>query len=244
MLLAGQASAVTRFYLPSSGSPAVTPSSWSDTDDGGGNGWDKTTSVVGPFKMVTTPIGSALTDKTTTAIGDSAVNFIAAMRFVSAPLDAQTIDGTLSGVIRCMENNSGLNGHIAIAVKVIKPDGTDRGVLLACSAPNVNNAVPSEIITATADTRRCMTIAESATLTLTSTAVTAGDYLVVELGYRENVNVSSSRSATIRYGDAGASDFAHSDSLTTDLNPWVEFSDTITFQVGGSPVSKIIQLSQ
>lgn len=217
----------TRFYFPSTGSPDVTPDSWSA-------GWDKSDQGVGPFPLATEKAATALTDTVSTAsLTSPNPAMIAVGRWVSAPLAAQTISGTLTGVMRCFESSTATNATIALAVKVVQPDGSDRGVILAVTS---SDSVTQEMNTVSfTSTRLFMDAAESSTVTLSSVAVSAGDYLVVEIGYRENDAATTARVANARYGDTG-DDFAHTEGLTTDLTPWVEFSGDISFQPASQPM--------
>ena len=93
--------------------------------------------------------------------------------------------------------------------------------LLSVAASDNTAAGPPELLT-TAATRRFQDAAEATSLALTSRTFAAGDYLVIEVGFRK-ASTSTSTTVTLRFGDSAATDFAHTDALTTDLNPWVEF---------------------
>ena len=125
----------TRFYLPRDQGvtlPAIAPSSvWEDIGDAGtvnsylGGGESRR------VKMVTTRVGSAPQTRTTTeTIGGSAnANDILAMQYVSEPLAAQTISGTLIGQIRRAEAANAANMMGQIVVRVVSSTGVQRGVL-------------------------------------------------------------------------------------------------------------------
>jgi hypothetical protein len=71
-------------------------------------------------------------------------------------------------------------------------------------------------------------VATVATRIRAQTAVTAvttqpGDRIVVEIGGKATAP-STSATYTMRQGDSAATDFALTSALTTDLNPWCEFS--------------------
>ena len=219
----------TRFYLPSSGTPPATPAAFSA-------GWIKTLDAVGPFPAVITPGGTAMTTAVINADTGAPEDFVCAGRWVSSALDAQTIDGSITGVMRCAELVTDLlDATIAIAIKVIQPGGADRGILLATTASDAPlvgaGTAPPEMALTTQETRRFQDAAESDIITLGSVAAQAGDFLVIEIGMRELLN-STTVDGAFRYGDNGGADFAHTDGLLTDLNPWVEFSGDIAFQVG------------
>jgi len=61
---------------------------------------------------------------------------------------------------------------------------------------------------------------------LTTTTGQVGDRLVVEVGGHA-AGPSAGGSYTMRFGNNAASDFALTSALTTDLNPWVEISQTL-----------------
>lgn len=57
----------------------------------------------------------------------------------------------------------------------------------------------------------------------------AGDYIVVVIGTAGDPDVGSDHDSSLRVGDAAASDLPEDDTDTTDLNPWIELADTLTF---------------
>ena len=209
----------TRFYLPSSGTPPVTPSSWL--------AWDGTATVAGPFPCGTTPSNTALTSHLSDNIGGSPKKYANA-RWVSPALAAQTIDGTVKGVIKCMEGSDSHGATVCIGIKVVKPDGTDRGTLLAPAASDASTSRPPEMAVLSAvNTRRLQDAAENTDIILSSVAVTAGDFLVIEMGARAT-STNTAHDHTLHYGDPTAgSDFTHADSQTDDFRSWVEFSGSV-----------------
>lgn len=116
----------------------------------------------------------------------------------------------------------------AVAIKVIKADGTDRGVLLAVSASDDTAATPPEWSSTTLTNRRFQDSSENASITLSSLAVSDGDYLVVELGARQ-ASTSTATNWGARIGDGAASDLAEDDTTTAANNPWIEFSGNLLF---------------
>jgi len=211
-------------YLPSSGDAAVTPATWIFPNQ------------INPltFAGVLERGATALTTKLE-ATGTTSPITKAMLRYVIGPLDGQSIAGTVRMVMKALESNAGANANLAMAIKIIKPDGSDRAVLLAVTSSDAASA-PYEITTTLA-TKFVYTSAEVQPLTLTTQSATAGDYLVIEIGFRSAT--TTTRNISLRYGNAAASDFAYTVDLTTDLNPWVEFSQTITFQT--PPVTLVIQ---
>jgi len=165
--------------------------------------------------------GSALTSKTE-ATGTTIPTFRAMGRTIIGPLAAQTISGTIKGQMRCAESNGGANATLMVAAKIVQPGGSDRGVLLARSAADLLHTTAWEMAITTLTNRKFGDAAENASITLTSQAATAGDYLVIEWGFRSSTGTS--RNITLRYGNASATDLAEDTTETTDNNPWWEFS--------------------
>jgi hypothetical protein len=178
--------------------------------------------------MSTAKALTANSAKNNAALSGSSAEFIAVARFVSPAVEAQTINGTLKGVAWTNTDSVTTDGTIAIAAKLVKPDGTDRGVLLAVSASDDVSTAPPEIITGDR-TRIYQDASENTDLTLSSVTAQEGDYIVVEIGFRE-VTTNTSGTVSTRIGDTGE-DFAYASNGTIDNgnSVWIEFSDTITF---------------
>lgn len=211
----------TRIYLPSSGAAPVTPSTWNF-----------------PTQAATTYTYAASLTKLSTAFatrsgatGTTNPTHRGLLRYVLGPLAAQTISGTVKGQIRCYENNGGANATLAAAIKIVQPDGSDRAVLLSYTAadtftdglaPEFDNALRNATIRDSS---------ESASPTLTTQDAQAGDYLVIELGWRSAT--TSSRTIYQRVGDASSNDLAENETdSTNDYCPWVEFSADLGFATG------------
>jgi hypothetical protein len=148
-------------------------------------------------------------------------------RFVSAPLAAQTISGTISGIIQCYESSTSLNGTLAIAVYRVDSDGDYQDTLLSITYSD-NAASPYELYSSLRS-RYWYDSSESNSISLTSRTFSEGDRLVVEIGFAES-NTTSSRGAYFRFGDpTGSTDFTTYDTTTNTYCPWVEFSANISF---------------
>jgi hypothetical protein len=205
----------TRIYLPSSGSAAVTPSTWNFANQ------------INPltFAGSRTKTASALTTKLE-ATGTTNPTARAMLRYVIGPLEGQSITGTVKGQMLALESNAGANASLALAVKIIQPDGTDRAVLLAQTAGD-SAAGGVELATGSLTNARFLNASE-ANPTLTTQSATRGDYLVIEIGFRSATGTT--RNISLRYGDTGSTDLTDGNtSETTDNVPWIEFSDDITF---------------
>jgi hypothetical protein len=219
-----QLEAQTRFYFPSTGAPAISPAF--------NAGWD-TTSNADRIEMVTTRINSADTNKAGT--GNAAVNDDHLLRqYVSSEaLDAQTITGTIKGQVRGLASTAG-TGTLEVSVSKCASDGSGVTEILAITFSSRVSSPP--FFGTTIANRRFEVTANVFSLTLTSTAVNAGDFLIVEIGYRDTTS-NTSRFATLNFGDDSATDLPEDETTTTADNPWIEFSNTITFQTGGAPAS-------
>lgn len=214
----------TRLYFSRDVAAGVTPSSWSA-------GWNKTTGVGSTLELSTkkkTDTTGGQQSITNAGVGVSG-QFTALFRNVSPPLQAQTISGSLKGQFIASQASAAENYTLAIAVKVIQSDGTDRGVLIAVSASDDTSTTPPELAT-TNTNRRVLNSSESASLSFSDLAVSAGDRIVVEVGFRQ-ASASTSLGGAFRGCDIDGgtvADLGENDTDTTGL-PWVEFTDTISF---------------
>lgn len=206
-----------RLYLESTGSTAISPAVHSSIDE--------TASTFARTPMGTAQAGSALTDTgfcsaLTTASQESVIH-----QCVSTTLDVnQTITGTASFVLRGRENSGTNNAHIGLALRVVKPDGTDRGTLLyySSSGSEWGTGFRTRIISAAG---------------LSSVNALAGDYIVADiLALQFSPTAGPRLDYTFGAPNDGTADFALTSNLTTNLVPWIEFSQTLTFgtPAGGS----------
>lgn len=210
----------TRFYLPSATVSQVNPPFES--------GYTNTASAL-RRKMVTTKLGEAFgTQSILTSAGATGETHLF-RQYVSAPLDAQTISGTATGQIRCAESNGLANAFLGCLCKVVSNDGqTLRGSLFGGTVPNLAS---HELAVGTLTNRPMTDSSESVPMTLTSVDAQAGDRLVLELFVVE-VTSNTTYSLDLEFGDASSTDLAGSGDLTetTQNNPWLEFSQNLTFQ--------------
>lgn len=167
-------------------------------------------------KAATTAVVATATETTAAILNKQAV------QLVSMPLAAQTITGTVKGYALFNESDLAQDCRVQCEIRIIAPDGTVRGTLLAADA----GALSSEF-TATATNRRIPLLA--ATNTLTSVSAQAGDYLVVEVGHRTHVASATSYNVTVRWHDNPGSTDLPEDETDTDATkaPWIEFSQTL-----------------
>lgn len=145
------------------------------------------------------------------------------VRMISKPLDTQTISGTFKGQMLALESAATLDARAQLIAKVIAPNGTVRGTLYAMDTSALSNEW------ATVATNRKFPLAwAGAGATLTNVNAIAGDVLVIEVGARTHA-ATTGGSVTIRLGDSAASFLPEDETTTTELNPWIEFSQDLIF---------------
>lgn len=225
----------TRFYLPASGSAPVTP----PTPD---SGWLVTTGFTA-HGMPTAKSNTAKSVGTTRTKGSASANINQLDRqyLSNATLNAQTITGTFSLVLRGYESATALDGRVQVILRVVSGDGTTvRGTLYAGSTATVSATVGNEAeeLPGTNAASRATRIKNA--LSVSSVSAQSGDRLLLEVGARLG-STSTTTQFTLEYGDptAGA-DYALTSGLTTDLAPWLETSQTLAFtydKTGGGAAS-------
>jgi hypothetical protein len=182
--------------------------------------WEKATGFVRRTAL-TEPQGNAFANISIAAQGTSGNDTLLA-QFISRPLSgAQSISGTFKGQMRFNETSTALDGRAQIVVRVLQSDmSTVRGTLYAGDTAALANEF-STVLT----NRRNPRTAGSA---LSTVNAEDGDVIVIEVGGRQHA--ASGASMVAQYGDAVASDLPEDESSTSTINPWVEFSGTLTFQ--------------
>lgn len=215
----------TRFYLPSTGAAAASPAF--------NAGW-VTTLNAARLAAVTTRISSAMS--TVSGGNQSSAGNELLRQYVSAPLAAQTIIGTIKGQIRGVVNHSAPSARACISISKCAGNGTNVVQLLApvfsddFDADALGGPVfPLDGTLAALENRRFEQGLNDFALDLTSQAVSAGDRLIIEIGYSNNTAVSS-RFAAMSFGDNSGTDLPEDETTTAANNPWVEFSMDISFE--------------
>lgn len=201
----------TRFYFPveGSGTPGITPAF--------NAGWEQTGQATRLNLLQKNQLSSLSTiaNTGTRTVPITTTQDILCNQFVSAPLPPINFDASclFSLVMRVFESANTANVTLAVVVSVCSQDGTViRGTLF--STFNTGTEFP---LSASAATR---IVAQSA---VTSLVTQSGDRLVVEIGGHA-AGPTAATSYTMRQGNSAATDFALTAALTTDLNPWCEFS--------------------
>lgn len=176
-----------------------------------------------------------MTDKTEVGTATTP-EFVLVRQYVSDPLAPQDIlAATVKGQFRGWESSNAKNSSLAIAIRLVKRDGTDYGspkyLIGATPAAGDAAAAPPEFpgtTNAAIINRKLNNSSESAALTSTAVYAVAGDRLVVEIGYLDQTS-STSTTCSINFGDDSATDLPEDDTTTAANNPWVDISQTLKF---------------
>lgn len=179
--------------------------------------------------MATTKTNTALTTYTA-LFGATTTSGTCWKQWVSDTLNVdQAISGTMSMVVgKCAETTTNGDAHLAFSLRVMQGDtSTARGTLLQFIATSTEFP-----LVAAAATR----IHSARALTLVNAL--AGDRIVCEIGI--HAVTPANENMQLRFGDPTATaDFALTAALTTDLVPWLELSQNITFgaAAAGQPMA-------
>ena len=201
--------------------------------------WGDTDTVYRCFLSTTTfdgPTGGVT--KTNTKAFSGAQNVLI-MQAILPGVRAQTISGNLKGILRCHEANAAADMSTQMVVRVYDPvTQTFRGTLLAAHSYAISGtpgAQGYELATVTTQ-RKWPSGYTGSGDALSSVDAEDGDWIVVELGVRGTEASATGRAANIGYyGLYSASDAAEDETtVTTTLNSWLEFSQTLT--LGGTLV--------
>jgi hypothetical protein len=205
----------TRCYFPETEAAAVSP-----TIEGAD--WEHINTLRRRL-LFTTPDGSTLTTTAYTPdAADHLVNGDAHHRqYVSDPLSAQNISGTVKAQFQCLEANAGNNLFLTLKIFVVSQDGTTiKETLLAITRDTTN-----ELATALTNRNFPSTAISAADLE-------AGDRIVVEVGLGGTPTAAGGtqgHNGSLRWGcNASGGDLAENDTETgTTFRGWLEFSDDI-----------------
>ena len=145
-------------------------------------------------------------------------------RFVSEPLAAQTVAGNLSYAIPCRETNAGADDILHLHIFVTAGDSdTVRGTLLADYVANTTEFV---VNASTFD------VISGSSISLSSVSASAGDRIVVEVGYRSQSADATSYTGAFKYGGLTADATAGQTAITAGSESaasWIEFDSDLTF---------------
>lgn len=154
---------------------------------------------------------------TSGAVGAVAPRKALMAQYITAPLIAQTINGTVTGQLRiAMSSVTSRTGEGWVYVRVLNSNGT--------VATDVGT-MTTTALTTTATNRTLIA------LTLSSVSITAGQRLCFEFGW--NYSTGSATTTTgnmqVRSGRTGG-DLPVDNTSTANSNPWIEFSQQLYFQ--------------
>lgn len=191
------------FYLTNSAAP-YTPT----TKRGG---WEQSGATLARL-LGSRPAGAAATASVATG-STAAANDVLWGRWISAgAVAAGTLSGTVRLIVGAVESVATTNAFLALHIYVTSGDSdTPRGTAL-------NNFVGSSEFPTTAAGQ------DSGTQSLSSVAVSVGDRLVVEIGYRSVSADTTARTATMNYGNTGTSDLGAGSTSVTTQPAWMDFS--------------------
>lgn len=164
---------------------------------------------------------SALADVTVTVPITTSQDILIA-QFTSDSFGPTRIGGLYYSVIRFAESATTANVSFAWVLAKCSSDGGTVTVLDSNFATGTEFAV-------TAATRLAGDAVASQSLA-TATFLLGGERLVFEVGVHA-AGPTAATTATGRFGTNAASDFAFTTALTTDLNPWIEFTADLKFPV-------------
>lgn len=226
----------TRYYFPYGvGAPAAPR-----TDIAPAAGWDLVGAGFGRGLLTTRKRNTALFAETSTQFTETSTTpgNLAHEQYISEPLAYdQTVSGKFTLVLRCGEISVGgtaSNADISLQciIRVIKPDGTERGILYGGHTSGLNasaGAVGQEMSTTTAV--RLMN-----GVNLTPVAALEDDRIVVELGHRHHNTTNVVYGSYLHLGDSTAV-ADHPKSTTSTAAPgWFEISHPVGHKIPGSAV--------
>lgn len=218
-----EVNAATRFYLPSTGTPDISPST-----DGS---WELTTGFI-RRDLVRTKISSTELIQSTAHDSSNGTDDVLIAQYISEALPAGDISGTVKGVTKARETNSAADLRTQVNIRVVSSDGTTvRGTLLS----HDTGTLASEWSTSSTLSSRLVPVALRSNA-LTTVSAQENDRIVIEIGYRRHALVSTSYTGRLYFQD-NASDLPESDSDATTGDPWIEFSQDI-FDVPTHAVSQ------
>ena len=194
--------------------------------------WDNSASQVTGLLDSSKSGGGAITSITVAETNVSDTWDVLLYRGVSGPLAAQTISGTVNLIVGVDVSNAAADFCWHVHVYVTQGDtDTPRGTLLTDYVEAVANEWPDT------DQGKALASAQS----LSSLAISAGDRIVIELGYIARNVSTTSRSGEIHYGTlvsgVEASDLSVAGDPTLGAG-FIEFSSAIS---EATPISRVSQ---
>lgn len=155
-------------------------------------------------------------------------------QFITPPLPAQTLSGTVRGVWKHYVSDAALDNlqYPKIVIRVVNNDGSNKSPVRYAL-----QAIGTVPLTSTFQTIRMRDAAGNLDLPLNAVSIGANDRLVIEIG-ASGPGGSKAANTTVRIENNEAADYAWQDYIGsgTNGNSWIEFSNDIT--VAGSTTPK------
>jgi hypothetical protein len=178
--------------------------------------WERTTNS--RYACAVSKQGSAFNEASNSEYNVAAQYDAEAVQFISGPLRAQTINGTVKGQFMARQSHADADFCLALIIKVVTAVGITRGVLLSYFPGSISTELPAGAPV----NRYC-----PPSTALTELAIEDGDRLVIEIGFRSFNTVTTTYYGYLTLGDGAASDLPEDETETEYLNPWIEFSGNL-----------------
>lgn len=209
----------TRLYLHTDIPPAVVPAVdayWQET----GNA---SIGVATPNRRNSAFVAKAITQNPANTGGEFALFY----QFVTPPFAAILFPlmGTVKMQLRAMQSNASADMYGQVFIRLLTSDGTT--LIRKLIDDGVNTVFE------TALTNNYFIVPDTA---VTPSVVQIGYILSIEIGMFASW-LGTPYTATIEFGDAAATDLPEDESTTDQDNPWIEFSEDLSF----SPVSSVVR---
>jgi hypothetical protein len=175
-----------------------------------------------------------MVDKTTAKGSVNQANMDVIWRqYISAPLAAQTISGSVKGQLRARENSTLMNARMQVIIRVVSQSGTFvRGTLYGGDlTTGTTNPISEFAGSTTSSYGMNRQMPRGLSQSLSNLNIQDGDRLVIEIGYRIHTTATTAYTATGIFGNDKSIDLAEDETTTTANNPWIEFSQDITNHV-------------
>lgn len=185
-------------------------------------GWEDTAGAVTRMLDTIKGDGGAITSVARAETNASNVYDVLLYRGVSGPIAAQTFSGTINVMLGVLESNAAADFAYYIHAYVTQGDSdTVRGTLLANYFETTANEWP------TAAAGKALASAQ----TVGAVVASAGDRIVVEIGFRALNTVTTSYTGTLRYGTQNPTDFSAAPDLTAGSTAVTTSAGYIVFSV-------------
>lgn len=142
-------------------------------------------------------------------------------QYVTPPLAAQTLNGTIDGQMKYISNVGANGGYILIYVRQLDYYGNVKR--------EIDSSLSTGYIISSSQTNRTMT-----TINLSNVSISNGDRLCVEVGWKYVAGATNLRTTTFpatSLSPRPTKDLpVDTTTNVTTLNPWIQFSQTLKWQ--------------